>query len=352
MLKELSIILTKLNLISSGDFETYNRLIKKFYQLLKNNSDKIPNQFEQKIINSILFAADDFPFVHNISVENLLESPIFINKLLSKCKIESNDISIQLTPQQHDIFEIMKSPKNKNYIFSMPTSFGKSMLIRLFAEYNISRNRKTIIIAPTISLMNEYHSIFKSKKIKVTSSAHTNENDVYVMTQERALNYEFNSSDVLIIDEAYELGTMSERTGIAYYTIHRALKQNCEIFMFMPNIKNPKKCLRNDSLTTHFIEFYDFKSLSSREITIVPLARKEWFDRYYNILEGQKIIFDTKGNFKKWHDFFDGHVTDISFDHDHEMVLKFLEMEFGSQFNYIKKLRRGIVVSNGVSTAS
>lgn len=347
MVRKLIEYLSEMNLLTQKDFKRYNELIKKGYEIIAKQSLDTLSGADIKIVNSFILAADDFGYVANIGKNETIEPKEFVEKIVAQNSIKVNGQEIILTPQQKEVLEILESSDKNRVIFSMPTSFGKSMLIRIFAIINQRKGRRTIVITPTISLMNEYQRIFKNGGIKVSSSAQNKTSDVFVLTQERALNFVFSKRDILIVDEAYELSEKNERTGIAYFSIYNAIKTDCEIYMFMPNIDNPKECLANEGLASKFIEHKEFRSLSSREILRVDQSRKKWLKKNFSELQGNKAIFDTKANFRHWYNYFDEYLEDVVFDENHSLIIEFLEREFGSQFTFIKKLKKGLVISNG-----
>lgn len=101
---------------------------------------------------------------------------------------------------------------NESLILSAPTSFGKSFIID--ALIAMKKPKNILIIVPTISLLDEARRRLVRKftpdyNIITTSGAAPKENNIFILTQERVLEYldfiKANRTDLFIVDEFYKI---------------------------------------------------------------------------------------------------------------------------------------------------
>ncbi|MFP8957672.1 DEAD/DEAH box helicase [Natrialbaceae archaeon A-CW3] len=144
------------------------------------------------------------------------------------------------------------------FVFSGPTSSGKSFLLQTFVEYKIEEvdNFQGIYLVPSKALISEVSTKFKKElgdEIDVRTSAYIDElGDSYllVLTPERCLqlfDYEDDDDvdfDLIFLDEIQELE--SESRGPLFEDVLGNLEDmwgSAQILAAGPNISNPKEIL-------------------------------------------------------------------------------------------------------------
>ncbi|SFO00295.1 DEAD/DEAH box helicase [Xenorhabdus japonica] len=185
--------------------------------------------------------------------------------------------SIFTTPQdeektfhirQAEVFHRIMS--GENVILSAPTSFGKSLIIEALVASNEFNN--IVIVVPTIALIDELKKkLFKYReqyKIVTQVSQKPSERNVFILTQERVLEYgDLDSIDFFIIDEFYKLAPVSkddercDRLNLAF----RALYAKCKRFyMLGPKINGLVSGIE-DELRCTFLKFDSYATVATNE---------------------------------------------------------------------------------------
>lgn len=224
-------------------------------------NDDNPSHFFRDIIDNFNNKIDDLSLEKDLSLQNKLytilsmienysaipkeykintslfnDSKLFYEKYL-KDIINNN---IYLTRFQQQLF-IDCLDEKINYLFGMPTSFGKSFVIRLVAMYRANQNKRTIICVPTLALLNEYrielNKINKLKNFEISSNPLFNsEFKILVSTQERLIDFKIKPNDLLIVDESYTIDDENLRGAILKSLTKNFLKENNSVKFFQPNI--------------------------------------------------------------------------------------------------------------------
>jgi hypothetical protein len=146
---------------------------------------------------------------------------------------------------QFEVLERLLS--GKSVILSAPTSFGKSFVID---ELLISGKYKNVlIIVPTIALIDEtrrrIHKLKTPHKITCFTGQPQGEENVYILTQERALEMQakIGELDLLIIDEFYKMDSSlgsddSDRAGLlnVCYKIYESKAE--QTYLLGPSIQH------------------------------------------------------------------------------------------------------------------
>lgn len=243
----------KLINLSELNFNDFN-LIKNCAQLLRSSEENnldlartiIIKSLESRdsilpdlipIWNDLIEAAGFYPY--------LLKENIILTSIQSEIRqnyFKSDYIdNIYYHDQQKEIFDIIMN--NQNIIVSAPTSFGKSLLI----EEVVSARKFTniVIIQPTIALLDETRKKLNKysdhyKIIVRTSQVSSSENNIYLFTAERVMEYEhFRNVDFLVIDEFYKLSARrdderSDSLNNAFCKLYYLFKP--QFYMLGPNI--------------------------------------------------------------------------------------------------------------------
>lgn len=161
------------------------------------------------------------------TIDSLLDQiTIGLNQV--KNEVIINEHSFLLTDFQKKIWDAMD--KEKVIGISAPTSAGKSFVILMKVLKKLSEEKYDIVyIVPTLSLLNQvtedFNKALKSMKIKdckisntFTANVDSDENRIYVLTQEKALaafsNEEtaFSKRMILIADEIQNIERIKEDT--------------------------------------------------------------------------------------------------------------------------------------------
>lgn len=133
----------------------------------------------------------------------------------------------------------------QNVILSAPTSFGKS---RVIDGLLASRKFATVVlIVPTIALIDETRRrlsrlLGDSYKVVTHVDQDADSNTVYVLTQERVLEFQqLPSIDLFIVDEFYKLSIdedegADDRTRLLNLAFFRLLQTGAQFYLLGPNI--------------------------------------------------------------------------------------------------------------------
>jgi hypothetical protein len=129
-------------------------------------------------------------------------------------------------------------------ILSAPTSFGKSLLIDAMAASE--RFDCIVVIVPTIALIDEtrrrlskrFHGIYK---IITHASQERTGKDIYVLTQERYVEFEQDiTPQFFVLDEFYKLSPKKgdERTFVLNQAFYHLFKSGAQFFLIGPNVQD------------------------------------------------------------------------------------------------------------------
>lgn len=227
------------------------------------------------------------PYFSESDEPNLYET-IILNKNQQRKVTHVND-DIFFSPPQYDALDFLKN--NDKVIFSAPTSFGKTMIVK---EYIFKQKPKNIIyIVPTNALAYELEISFKENdnfsdyliydKL-LSDSTIENKKMFFIGTQEKFLELDqslLGEIDLFVIDEAYKLQESID--NIRSYKLSETFL-NCFVL-------NSRKIFLLSPIA-EFIGFekYNFShfdsSFNAVEKNYVLLDEKDFFDRF--LKEGNK----------------------------------------------------------------
>ncbi len=328
------------NILYDEIVEEFNLRLRRLYQ----SNDK--NIFKK--IDKISLLLENYKSINNnytIKSKFYEKSNIFFNDYLAKILKEN----ILLSNTQIKVFKNMVS--NDNYIFGMPTSFGKSLIIRIASlYYSFIFSKKVYICVPTIALMNEYNDEIKkinNTNLTISSSMNWSAN-IYVLTQERMLDICFSKNELLIVDEAYYLNENNSRSAILNSVVNKAIKNNVYVKLVMPSIvgNSVTNYLNKNTL---FKEMILFNSFCSRNIEGMDIENTN--DSIYDIVsesrsDNSKIaIFSYLENHNNICSMFRN--INIKEKIENKLWYKILIEIYSNNFLYIKYLESGIVINNG-----
>ena len=130
-----------------------------------------------------------------------------------------------------------------NVILSAPTSFGKSLIIDAVIAAGSFRN--VLIIVPTIALIDETRRRLAERfsgmfKVITHASQSVSERNIFVFTQERAIDFEgLTNVDFFVVDEFYKLTPgrdEDERCSVLNQVFYRLVKTHAQFYLLGPNI--------------------------------------------------------------------------------------------------------------------
>ncbi len=227
------------------------------------------------------------PYFNESDEPNLYET-IILNKNQQRKVTHIND-NIYFSPPQYDALEFLEN--NDKVIFSAPTSFGKTMIVK---EYIFKQKPKNIIyIVPTNALAYELEISFKENdnfsdyliydKL-LSDSTIENKKMFFIGTQEKFLELDqsfLGEIDLFVIDEAYKLQESIDNIRsykLSETFLNSFVLNSRKIFLLSP--------------IAEFIGFekYDFSHFDSNfnavEKNYVLLEEKNFFDKLLE--EGNK----------------------------------------------------------------
>ena len=266
------------------DFDLFNEC-KKINSLFNEGKD---NEAREEVINLLDFIQSnninlkEEPigntqfFTHLIRksgiypyLEKYIETAIFEDKLAySLFNLNINNEDIILHREQSRVLKLLL--KGENIVLSAPTSFGKSYIID--ALISIKKPKNVLIIVPTIALLDEtrrrIYSKFKSDyNIITTSKQEIKSNNIFILTQERALSYiksktEFDL-DLFIVDEFYKINDKDDyRSSILQKVVLYFKSISKQQYFLCPNIYDIKGIFIEDM---KFEKLIDFKTVIHNE---------------------------------------------------------------------------------------
>lgn len=167
----------------------------------------------------------------------------------------------------------------ENVVLSAPTSFGKSLIIDAVIASRLYD--QIAIVVPTIALIDETRrrlSKFSDRfKILTHGSQKRGKRNLFVMTQERLLDYEeIEPLEFFVIDEFYKLKPRPEDKDRSYLlneAFYRLRKTGAQFYLLGPNIKGIDATLaQEDGL---YFMVTDFKTVASEVVRQRPEKGRE-----------------------------------------------------------------------------
>lgn len=262
---------TKLNDLTFKDWDIFlSSLINEFNSHTNDSlvQDIVIRALERKnemeggfILDHLLGELGLFPYVNkdNSTTKDKIRQSLFTTP-------QDNDKTFHI--RQAEVFHRIMN--GENIILSAPTSFGKSLIIEALVASNEFDNM--VIVVPTIALIDELKKkLFKYKdkyKIITQVTQQPTERNIYILTQERVLEYKgLSSVDFFIIDEFYKLAPTSQndvrcdRLNLAF----RALYEKCKRFyMLGPKINGLVSGVVEDLRCT-FLKFDSYVTVATNE---------------------------------------------------------------------------------------
>ena len=220
------------------------------------------NENEKEILHSLVRAVGLFPYLNPdaLSLQDLLAYEFHRPSNMGE--------GIVFHSVQAQIYRKLLS--GENVILSAPTSFGKSLIIDAMLASKKFDN--IVIVVPTIALIDETRkrlSKFTDYKIITHRDQQRDERNIFIMTQERALNYpDLENIDFFVIDEFYKLGLEDDsgRSCLLNQIFYKLLKTEAQFYLLGPNIHSLAK---NVDVEPAFIKT-DFCTVVTETIHLKP----------------------------------------------------------------------------------
>lgn len=288
-------------IFNMNNFDLFNEC-KKINSLFNEGKD---NEAREKVINLLDFIQSnninlkEEPigntqfFTHLIRksgiypyLEKYIKTAIFEDKLVySLFNLNINNEDVILHREQLKVLNLLL--KGENIVLSAPTSFGKSYIID--ALISIKKPQNVLIIVPTIALLDEtrrrIYLKFKSDyNIITTSKQDIDNNNIFILTQERALSYIQEVRfplNLFIVDEFYKIADNSGRASILQKIISHFMYISEQKYFLCPYIddinENPfvKKdsFLKLDFNTVIVKEYKKFQYYGYKNIKLINLLK-------------------------------------------------------------------------------
>ena len=193
--------------------------------------------------------------------------------------------SLFTTPQdENKIFHIRQAEvfhriiNGENIILSAPTSFGKSLIIEALIATREFTN--IVVVVPTIALIDELkkklHKYSDTYKIVTQVTQKSDQNNIYILTQERVLEHiDLKIIDFFIIDEFYKLAPTTkddercDRLNLAFKKLYAKCKR---FYMLGPKINGLAAGIE-DELRCTFLKFDSYATVATNEF-FYPIISK------------------------------------------------------------------------------
>lgn len=298
------------------------------------------NENEKKILYSLVRAVGLFPYLNPdvLSLQDLVAYEFHRPSNMSE--------DIVFHSVQAQIYRKLLS--GENVILSAPTSFGKSLIIDAMLASQKFDN--IVIVVPTIALIDETRkrlSKFTDYKVITHRDQQRDERNIFIMTQERALNYpDLENIDFFVIDEFYKLGLEndSDRFCLLNQIFYKLLKTGAQFYLLGPNIHSLAK---NVDVESAFIKT-DFCTVVTETIDLKPEPTPEeaTIETCKNI-EGQTLIYCKSPNsVQKLVEYFinDGFGKDNP---DLEDAISWISDNYHPDWLLVRALKSGIGIRHG-----
>lgn len=298
------------------------------------------NETEKEILHSLVRAVGLFPYLNPdiLSLQDLVAYEFHRPSNMSE--------DIVFHSVQAQIYRKLLS--GENVILSAPTSFGKSLIIDAMLASQKFDN--IVIVVPTIALIDETRkrlSKFTDYKVITHRDQQRDERNIFIMTQERALNYpDLENIDFFVIDEFYKLGLEndSDRFCLLNQIFYKLLKTGAQFYLLGPNIHSLAK---NVDVESAFIKT-DFCTVVTETIDLKPepTIEEATLETCKNI-EGQTLIYCKSPNsVQKLVEYFinDGFGT---YNPDLEDAISWISDNYHPDWLLVRALKSGIGIHHG-----
>lgn len=240
----------------------------------------------------------------------------------------------------------------KNIILSAPTSFGKSLIIDAMIASEKFNN--ILVIVPTIALIDETRrrlSMFGKKyKIITHTSQAIDERNIFIFTQERAIQYDsMDYIDFFVIDEFYKLDPerdSNERSNLLNYIFYKLVKLKKQFYMLGPSVNGISEEVSHKLEVTFIHEPYKTVVTELHKIPKGGNDLEKLISLCQNI-QGQTMIFcrSPQQVAEVVKNLIDNNIGSDS--HLIDSAIEWISKEYHPQWHFTRALERGIGVHHG-----
>lgn len=228
------------------------------------------NEFSEalwQIIDSLAVSAGLFPYVAPGTLDTAESLRVELSRPIGL------DDGIVFHDLQNQVYRMLVD--GESVILSAPTSFGKSLVID--GVIASGRYANIVIVVPTIALIDEtrrrMQSFRETYRIITHQSQQTGKRNVFVLTQERVLDFKLPPVDFFVIDEFYKLGMEQDPDrasllNLAFYELRKTAKA---FYLLGPSIHAVTESVQAN-VQARFVAT-EFKTVLS-EVTSVPSANR------------------------------------------------------------------------------
>lgn len=324
------------------------RVMKNNYNSMRRNLLLDIDQ-KKRVDNKELAMYDLTPYLKENNEPDLYETIIF-NKNQQR-KVEHSLKDIYFSAPQCEALQYLYD--NDRVLFSAPTSFGKTMIVK---EYIFKYKPNNIIyIVPTNALAYELEKSFKDNEKfsdyliydKLLSDSNVDEKKMlFIGTQEKYL--EINSSlygdiDLFVIDEAYKLQEPID--NIRSYRLS-------ETFLTSFMLKSKKIFLLSPNAEFEGFSKYNFEEYSTDfnavEKNFIVLDKNIFYDEFLRISKDSKSILFCKSPNQINETYYEmkDKIENLSPINDDDFLNQ-LEHDIHPDWSVVKLLKHGIVTHHG-----
>lgn len=278
--------------------------------------------------------------------------------------VSSLDENISLHPEQIQVLKYIAS--NRGFIFSAPTSFGKTFVIFEYIAEHFPRN--IVLVVTTLALIdeykrkiiNQYRNVFSRYKVYLSieedKEYDLEQYNLFLVTHDRVINENIQDKlkviDFLVIDEVYKLqkDDSDDRVlilNLAYYNLVKISKKYVLLAPFIKGVENLDKL---DDVPKFYATNY---SPVVNDVIEVPIIDEN--DRMekareinYNLKGNTLIYFPTVYELNKYIEEMDDKIT---LDHGRNNILdefiSWAKKEIHEEWSVLKAMERGYLVHHG-----
>ena len=299
------------------------------------------NENEKEILYSLVRAVGLFPYLNPdiLSLQDLLAYEFHRPYNMDESDIVFHSVQAQV---------YRKLLSGENVILSAPTSFGKSLIIDAMLASQEFDN--IVIVVPTIALIDETRkrlSQFTEYKIITHGDQQRDKRNIFIMTQERALNYpDLENIDFFVIDEFYKLGLEdnSDRFCLLNQIFYELLKTGAQFYLLGPNIHS---LAENVYVKYAFIKT-DFCTVVTeiKYLKPEPTSEEATLETCKNIEEQTLIYCKSPNSVQKLVEYFlnDGFGT---YNPKLEGAISWISDNYHSDWLLVRALKSGIGIHHG-----
>lgn len=328
------------------------------------NYSLIPDEYKE-VWNSLVESAGFYPY---ISKEKLSLSSLS-GEIRTNYHASDNLPNYLFHEKQKKVLDYIYA--GTNMVVSAPTSFGKSLLIEEIVASNKFKN--IVIIQPTLALLDETRKKLskytnKYKIIVRTSQQYSEENNIFLFTAERVLEYnDFPSIDFFVVDEFYKLSAKrdDERSDSLNNAVLRMIyHSNPQLYFVGPNIdrvsekflekynmiffKTDYSLVLNESIDYAYTNITNKNISSKREKK--ALRELELFNLLYELKEEQTLIYCSSPNkAKKLAVSFRAYLQSLNYQISKENLpmIEWIEKNIHKEWSIVNNLKYHIGIHDG-----